>query len=195
MDLPDFQNARKWWDAFNKWPLSYRILVAIIIVIVLILVSLPFLQDFFSIDKSKASERPMFIVMNPNIRVGSNTLIVAENSAANLNRLLKVEYDGIVFPTGGTPISGSDPQMWHFTLYDKELPEHMLKEGTHELRFSFFDGEFSNISKIIISKKATTPFIELPEIDVSSFENIEIQTIHVHTARDLIRAIKTMSHP
>jgi len=132
----------------------------------------------------------MFFVANPNIRVGSKIIIVAENTSANLNRSLKVEYDGVVFPLGGIPISDSNPQQWYFTLHDKELPVEMLKEGSHELRFSFFGGNFSDISKIIISKKAPTPFMELPKLEFSKIGNEEKEIVDISSARDLIRAIR-----
>lgn len=132
----------------------------------------------------------MFLITNPNIRVGSTIIIEAENEAADLNQGLKVEYDGIVFPNAGIPVPRRKPQQWYVTLHDKELPEKMLKVGTHELRFSFLGGDFSDSSKIIISKKAPVPFIDIAELDISDLENAEIQTIEVHTARDLIKAIK-----
>lgn len=191
MDLPDFQNAIKWWKAFKAWPLRYRIfLIIAAVAIVCILVLDPFIRIFFNEEPVNEPERAMFLVTNPNIRVGSKIIIAAENDAADLNRVLKVEYDGIVFPIGGIPISGSYPQMWYCTLHDKELPEDMLKEGVHQLRFSFLGGDFSDSSKIIISKKAPVPFIDIAELDISNLENAEIQTIEVHTARDLIKAIK-----
>ncbi len=138
MDLPDFQNARRWWKAFKEWPLKYRILiVAVAAAVVCISVFRPLIKNFLSRERTKVPERPMFFLTNPNIRVGSRIIIVAENTSANLNRTLKVEYDGIVFPHAGIPISDSNPQQWYFTLHDKELPGEMLKEGAHELRFSF----------------------------------------------------------
>jgi len=186
MDLPNFQNAKEWWQAVKKWPPLYRILAGIIIIaLVYIFVVRPNLTKFFK------RETPMFSIVNPNIRVGSEIVIVAENSAANFNRLLKVEYDGVVFPMGGFPISGNYPrQYWYFRLFDKGLPEEMLKEGTHGLRFSFFGDDFSNSSKkIVISKKTPAPFIDLPKLDTSTIEKAEVQTIEVHTSRDFIKAI------
>ena len=191
MDLPDFQNAIKWWKAFNAWPLRYRILLLIIAISAsCILVFIPFLTNFFSGETSKVTEKPMFLVTNPNIRVGSTIIIAAENEAANLNEVLKVEYDGIVFPNAGIPVPRRKPQHWYVTLHDKELPEELLKEGIHELRFGFLGGDFSDKSKITISKKAPVPFINIAELDISNLENAELQTIEVHTARDLIKAIK-----
>ena len=191
MDLPDFQNAIKWWKAFKAWPLRYQILLVIAVVaIVCILVLGPFLRIFFNEEPLNEPERPMFLVTNPNVRMGSNTIIVAENSTADLNRALKIEYDGIVFPNAGIPVPRSKPQLWYFTIHDKELPEDMLKEGVHQLRFSFLGGDFSDSSKIIISKKAPAPFIDIAELDIPNLENAELQTIEVHTARDFIKAIK-----
>jgi hypothetical protein len=191
MDLPNFQNAKRWWKAFKEWPLKYRILlVTIAAAVVGTSVFGPLIKNLLSRDRTKIPERPMFFVTNPNIRLGSKIIIVAENTSANLNSILKVEYDGIVFPNGGIPISDSNPQQWYFTLHDKELPGEMLKEGTHELRFSFFGGVFSDISKIIISKKAPTPLMEIPKLDLSKIGKEEKETMDISSARDFIRAIR-----
>ncbi len=192
MDLPNFQNAKEWWQAFKTWPPLYRILAGIIIIaLVYILVFRPNPTNFFKRETTKVSETPMFSVLNPNVRVGSEIVIIAENSAANFDRPLKVEYDGVVFSTGAIPFSGTKRrQHWYFRLSDKVLTEEMLKEGTHELRFSFFGDDFSNSSKkIIISKKTPAPFIDLPKLDTSTLEKAKVQTIEVHTARDFIKAI------
>lgn len=194
MDLPNFQNAKRWWKALKEWPLRYRILLVIVVFAIVCIVCIPFINTFLQIifneNAANEQEKPMFLIPTPNIRIGSNTLIVAENNAANVNSILKVEYDGIVFPKGGIPIPGSNPQMWFFTLHDKELPENMLKEGVHHLRFGFLGGDFYSNSTIIISKKNPAPFIDLAEIEISNLENAEINTIEVHTARDLIKEIK-----
>lgn len=185
MDLPNYKNAIQWLRAFKARPLLYGILLVIVAVCIACFLFLsPFLRSFFN------QKKPMFFVTNPNIRVGSTIIIVAENTSANLSRILKVEYDGIVFPRGGIPISDSNPQQWYFTLHDKELPEEMLQEGTHELRFSFLGGDFSDISKIIISKKAPTPLMELPKLDLSKIGNEEKETVDISSARDFIRAIR-----
>jgi len=190
MDLPNFQNAKEWWQAFKMWPTIYRILVVTAaIAVVYILVFRPNLKNLLDREIPKTPETPMFSIWYPNIRIGSRIIIVAENRSANFNKFLKVEYDGVVFPGGGVPISKTDPQCWYFDLFDKELPEDMLKEGEHKLRISFWGDDFTNSSTIIISKKNPVPFIDLPKLDASNLENEDIRTIEVHTARDFIKAI------
>lgn len=186
MKVPDYENAKKWWQAFRAWRLGYRMLACLTIAaLALFLCFRENLMDLFS------GEKPRFLVLNPLVMRVSRIYIEAENKAADSGRHLKVEYDGVVLKDAGVPLDGSKPQRWYVTVYDKELPEKMLKEGFHELRVALSGEEFCDpVKKIVISKKAPVPSTDRSDTYVPVVENSEIQTVEVSSARELVQAIK-----
>jgi hypothetical protein len=123
------------------------------------------------------------------VREISKVLIIAENKNANKNKILNIEWDGLILKNAGIPIPETNPQQWYFTMYDKHLPEKMISEGRHKIKVSFVGQKFSEEMDIIISKKAPFERKGLDEI-VSDIRNSEIKVVEVDNVIDLIKSIK-----
>jgi len=196
MDLPDYKNIMAWWRAFKKCPRPYQIIIVIVASIIVVFVAAWAMRKIAGLQwatqetNKPQKEQPRFLIWNPNVRAGSTISVFAENKSADIPKPLKVEYDGIVFPTLTKPMPKANPQLWHITLFDKNIPEHMLNEGTHKLRFAFWGEEFSDYSEIVISKKAFAPVLELFEAEVTKEDPNKVEVITVNTARGFLAAIK-----
>jgi hypothetical protein len=191
MDLPDFQNAKEWLQSFRCWPKKIKILtisiLVVVVSIILVFVTWPIIRSFIG----QKPEPPRFLITNSILQATSTIYIEAESNSANSNRPLKIEYDGYVMKNAGTPIPDTNPQMWHFTLYDSDLPEGLLEEGTHKLRFGFLGENFSESSKIFISKKAHVAITDVVKTEFPSIVSTESQTIEVDSAREFIETIQS----
>ena len=190
MDLPDFQNAKEWLRAFRGGPKKSKILtisiLLVVVPIILVVFTWPIIRSFIG----QKSEPLRFLITNSFVQATSTIFIEAESNSANSNRPLKIEYDGYVMKNAGTPIPDTDPQMWRFTLYDGDLPEKVLEEGTHELRFGFLGENFSESSRIFISKKAHVAITDVVKPKFPSIVSTESQTIEVDSAREFIETIQ-----
>jgi len=190
MDLPDYKNIMAWWGAFKKCPRHYRLLIELLAVLLILVSAIWFIFKYDEVI-TKGEGKPQFLICNPNVRAGSTISVFAENKSANTKKPLKVEYDGIVFPSMAGPVPKTNPQMWHITLFDKGIPDDMLNEGRHKLRFAFIGEAFSEFSEIIISEKASVPSLDGAEYEVSESESNEIETVKANTTRSFLAAIKS----
>ncbi|MCD6394978.1 MAG: right-handed parallel beta-helix repeat-containing protein [Planctomycetes bacterium] len=190
MNLPDYENVTKWLRAFRARPKKSKILIisilSVVILIILVVCVLPNIRRFIG----QTPESPRFLITNPFLKKTSTIYVEAESNSANSNSSLKIEYDGHVMKNAGIPIPDTNPQMWHFTLYDSGLPDELLGEGSHELRLAFLGESFSEISRIFISKKAHLAVTDVVKPKFPSLGNTEIQTIEVDSARAFIEAIQ-----
>ena len=119
---------------FRKWQLT---IVGITIPIVVAVIQL-----LPELKSGLKSEKPRFGLVSPITRPSSGITIEARNQIANRSILLDVEFDGLSFINTGQPIPFSNPQRWHFKLYDRNLPDSLLSDGSHRMRVGFA-GELS----------------------------------------------------
>ncbi len=190
MDLPNFQNTKEWLRAFRGWPKKNKILTILILFVVVLIILVVFAWPIIYSLIGRKPEPPKFLIANPFVTGTSMIYVEAENNSANSNRSLKIEYDGHVIKNAGIPIPDTNPQMWHFTLYDSDLPKELLEEGTHELRLGFLGENFSESSRIFISKKAHVAITDVVKTEFPSIVSTESQTIEVDSAREFIEAIQ-----
>ena len=184
LDLPDFENVKKWYRLFQKLPRWVHIIIFLVLSVSL------FFILYFKLHNPNNRQSPKFLVTNPHIRVQSDIIIEAENRSANLSRPLKMKYDEVVLKDAATPIPDTNPQRWRLTLYDKDLPTEMLGEGAHHVCFAFTGEDFSALSIIIISKKSFVPVIEVNESNLPTITRAEISKIEAHNPTEFINALK-----
>lgn len=190
MDLPDFQNAKEWLQAFSEWSKKSKILTISILFIIVLMILGGIIWPIISTFIDQKPDSPKFLIANPFIQTVSTIVIEAENDSANSNRPLKIEFDGYAMKNAGKPIPDTNPQKWNFTLYDNDLPHEVLKEGTHEFRFGFYGEDFSKSSKIFITQKAHIAAVDIVKKEFPIFVDTEVQTVEVKSARELIEAIQ-----
>ena len=104
-------------------------------------------------DANREEERipPIFIVVDPILKVGEKITIRAGNKRAERNEYLNVKYDGYIFESAGKPMpktTKKSKQQWEFDLKRQRTTAKMLEEGEHSISFAFQGETFSGIQKI-----------------------------------------------
>ena len=111
---------------FHWW---YIILASIVVPVLIALI--PWLRQ------EVQEEPPRFALVNPVTRPDSGIIIQVQNRSAMPNRLLNIEFDGLLFANAGKVIPDREPSCWHFSLANRYLPDSLLADGKHHLRVGF----------------------------------------------------------
>ena len=93
---------------------------------------------------------PKFIILNPTLRSDAIMKIKADNSDANVKKLLHVEFDSVLFPECGLPVDSNGLQIWHCNLKKLQLTKKMKENGKHTIRLRFPGEDLSKKHTIIL---------------------------------------------